>query len=68
MIAQSRKSFFNNYMMKAVIKDKKRLIDGLRTDIGGMTYTKKLRRTYKRVRNANAVTLFDLKKHLIQPG
>ncbi len=48
------------YTMRAVIKDEKPLINGLQTDIGEITYTKKLRRTYKRMRSASILTLLDL--------
>ena len=68
MISESSKSFFNHYTMRAVMKDEKGLIDGLQTDIGGITYTKELRRTFKRVRSAIDVTFLDLKRHFIQPG
>lgn len=68
MIPRSGKLFLNNYTMKAVIKDEKGLIDELQTDNGGITYMQKLKYTYKRVRNASAMTLLDLKRHCIQPG
>lgn len=65
-IPQSIKILFNNYTMKAVIKEEKVLINGLQTGISVIIYMQKLRHMYSHMKNVNAMTPPNLKKLYIQ--
>lgn len=64
----SGKPFFNNCTVRAVIKNKKVVINKLQIDIGGIIYTQKLNLTYSRGKSISAVNLFDLKRLDILAG
>ena len=68
MISKNAILFFNNNTMKAVIKDKKKLISELQIGIDGIIYMQKSKLMYSCMKNVSNVTLLDLKKHYIQSG
>lgn len=68
IILWSSRLFFNSYMMRAVTKNRKVLINRFQIDTGGITYMQRSSFMYRHVRNVRAVTFLNLKKHYILLG
>lgn len=68
MIMLSGKICFKSFIMRAVIKDGRILIDGLQIDTDKITYTQGSSLMYSHVRSVSAMTLPNLKKHYILSG
>lgn len=66
IISKSGKLFFDSYIIKAAIKDKKVHTSKLQISINRTTYTQKLNHTYNHAKNASAKTFLNLKKLYIE--